>query len=106
MAGLDQTPDMLARAENRGAAVVALVASHSFEHRQAVVQAVRQDMNGGLVVRHHLAVHPDSIGAQIVRRHSGVKSNRWAEVSRWVRCLKRRNVSHDATGPATTPARS
>ena len=84
VAGVDESADVLAGAENRGAAVVALVASHPFEHRQAVVQAVGEDVNGGLVVRHHRAVHPDSIGAQIVRGHSGVKSNRWAEVSRWV----------------------
>src|SRR6267142_566666 len=73
---------MLLGAEDRGATVVALVASHPFEHGEPVVQAVSQDMNGGLVVRHHRSVHPDFVGAQIVRRHSPNKTSRWRVHSR------------------------
>ena len=61
MSGVDEAADMLAGAEDCRAAVVALVASHPFENREAVVQAVGQDVNGGLIEGDHRAVHPDSI---------------------------------------------
>ena len=95
---------MLFGAEDRGTAVVALVASHPFEDGEPVVQAVSQDVNRGLIVRHHRSVHPDFIGAQIVRRHGPNKISRWRVVSRWV--LANRTSSAEARAGTPVPQES
>src|SRR5690606_2179709 len=49
---------MLAQAEDRRA-VVRLVRAHAFEHRQAVVQGVSQDVGGRIPPRNEFSVVPD-----------------------------------------------
>ena len=61
--GVEQAPDMLGTAENRRAAVVGFVAAHPFEHGQAVVEAVAEDVDVGLVVGNQRAVDPDFVRA-------------------------------------------
>jgi hypothetical protein len=58
----EQPLDVLAEPEDRGAAVVALVAADALEDAEAVVERVRQHVDARLLPAHERAVEPDPLG--------------------------------------------
>jgi hypothetical protein len=57
---------MFLRPKDSRTSIVALVATHPFENREPVMQAVGQDMDVRLIVGDHRTVDPDFVTAQTV----------------------------------------
>src|SRR5579864_4692679 len=99
MLRIKQAADMLMRAEHCRASALSFIATHSLEHSQAVMEAVRQNMDVGLVIGDHRSVHPNLFGAQTVCRQglptplvaswSCCKSSRWLRTGQAARSDQR-----------------
>ena len=62
VSGTVQPVHVLAEAEDRGAAVVALVAADALEDRETIVERVREHMHLRLVPGDEPAIEPDALG--------------------------------------------
>src|SRR3546814_1655824 len=94
MRRIAQPPRVVLQAEDGGAGG-GFVGAHAFEHRQAVMQGMGQDMSGGIAPRHEFAVVPDE--AVTVSHRHGVRSEEHTSelqslmrISYAVFCLKKK----------------